>query len=382
MRLLFVTQDFPPKIGGIQTYSWELSRRLATRLSALEVVAPSHPDAPAVDREASFPITRVSGRPSLLPITGLPAVYRRARALRADWAFHAQWQTVGTSLLARRLTGWPRRIVCAAHGRELLFNPTASLPGVRDVYDALRRGLLHRVDRFVPVSRYTARLLHDRGVSPERTWVVSNGTAPDRFHPRVSSSFRRDLGLSDRPLLLTVGRLVPRKGIDTVLRALPTVVQTLPDVAYVVVGAGPDRPRLERLTGELGLQEHVYFRGRVPHEDLPGYYSTADLFVMPAREDPPDVEGFGLVFLEANACGTPVIGARTGGIPDAIRDGDTGLLVPPAAPEALAEAIRRVLTQPDLAASLGRQGREYAATEASWAHVADRMHSVLASDFS
>jgi phosphatidylinositol alpha-1,6-mannosyltransferase len=105
----------------------------------------------------------------------------------------------------------------------------------------------------------------------------------------------------------------------------------------------------------------------------------ADLFVMPAREDPPDVEGFGLVFLEANACGTPVIGARTGGIPDAIRDGDTGLLVPPTDPDALAEAIRRVLTQPDLAASLGRQGRDYAATEASWAHVAERMHSVLAS---
>jgi len=379
MRLLFVTQDFPPEVGGIQTYSWELSRRLATRLSALTIVAPSHPDAPAVDRAASFPIARVSGPPSLLPVTGLPAVYRRAQALRADWAFHAQWQTVGTSLLARRLTGWPRRIVCAAHGRELLFNPAASLPGVRAVYDALRRRLLHRVDQFVPVSHYTAGLLHDRGVPPGRTRVVSNGTNPDRFHPRDSSSVRQELGLSDRPLLLTVGRLVPRKGIDTVLRALPSVAQVLPDVAYVVVGAGPDRARLERLARELGLQEHVYFRGRVPHEDLPHYYSAADLFVMPAREDPPDVEGFGLVFLEANACGTPVIGARTGGIPDAIRDGETGLLVPPAAPEPLAEAIRRVLTRPDLAASLGRQGREYAANEASWAQVAERMHEVLVS---
>jgi len=379
MRLLFVTQDFPPEIGGIQTYSWELARRLSPKLSALEVVAPAHPDAAAVDRTAPFPITRVAGRPDLLPITGLPAVYRRARPLRADWAFHAQWQTVGASLLARRLTGWPRRVVCAAHGRELLFNPAAGVPGLRAAYDGLRRWLLRRVDRFVPVSRYTARLLHDEGVPPARTHVVSNGTDPDRFHPRDASALRDELGLSDRPLLLTVGRLVPRKGVDTVLRALPAVAQSLPDVAYVVVGTGPDRARLERLTDELGLREHVVFRGRVPHEDLPRYYSTADLFVMPAREDPPDVEGFGLVFLEANACGTPVIGARTGGIPDAIRDGETGLLVPPADPEAVADAVRRVLTQPDLAASLGREGRAYAVNEASWAHVAERMYSVLAS---
>jgi phosphatidylinositol alpha-1,6-mannosyltransferase len=379
MRLLFVTQDFPPEIGGIQTYSWELARRLSPKLSALEVVAPSHPDAAAVDREAPFPTTRVSGRPDLLPITGLPAVCRRARGLRPDWAFHAQWQTVGASLLARRLTGWPRRVVCAAHGRELLFNPADAVPGARGAYDTLRRWLLRRVDRFVPVSRYTARLLHDEGVPPARTHVVSNGTDPERFHPHDASALREELGLSDRPLLLTVGRLVPRKGVDTVLRALPAVAQALPDVAYVVVGTGPDRARLERLTDELGLREHVVFRGRVPHEDLPRYYSTADLFVMPAREDPPDVEGFGLVFLEANACGTPVIGARTGGIPDAIQDGDTGLLVPPADPEALADAIRHVLTQPDLATALGRQGRHYAVNEASWAHAAERMYSVLAS---
>jgi len=377
MRLLFVTQDFPPDIGGIQTYSWELARRLSPKMSALEVVAPARPGAAAVDREAPFPVTRVPGRPSLLPITGLRAVWRRARTLRPDWALHAQWQTVGTSLLARRLTGWPRRIACAAHGRELLFNPAASLPGLRGAYDALRRGLLRRIDTFVPVSRYTARLLHERGVSPERTHVVSNGTDPDRFRPREPSAFREELGLSDRSVLLTVGRLVSRKGVDTVLRALPSVAEARPDVTYVVVGTGPDRPRLERLTAELGLEEHVQFRGRVANEALPRYYSAADLFVMPAREDPPDVEGFGLVFLEANACGTPVVGARTGGIPDAIRDGETGLLVPPSDPEALAEAILQILTQPDVAATLGRQGRRFAAHEASWAHAADRMDTLL-----
>ena len=378
MRLLVVTQDFPPDVGGIQTYSWELARRLSAKASALEVLAPARPAAAAVDRAAPFPVTRVPGRPDLLPLTGLPAVCRRARALRPDRALHAQWQTVGLSLIARRLTGWPRRIVCAAHGRELLFNPAAAVPGLRAAYDALRRGLLRRVDTFVPVSHYTARLLHDRDVSPERTHVVSNGTDPDRFSPQDATALRQDLGLSGRPLLLTVGRLVPRKGIDTVLRALPDVIEALPDLMYLVVGTGPDRARLERLSADLGLEAHVRFCGEVPHDALPRYYSAADLFVMPAREDPPDVEGFGLVFLEANACGTPVVGARTGGIPDAIRDGETGLLVPPGRPAVLAEAVLHVLTQPDVAAALGRQGRHHAVHEASWTHVADRMYTVLA----
>ncbi len=378
MRLLFVTQDFPPEIGGIQTYSWELARRLSPKASALEVVAPAVSD-DASGPASPFPVLRVDGRPDLLPLTGLRTVCQRARALRADWAFHAQWQTVGTSVLARFLTGWPRRIACAAHGRELLFNPAASIPGLRGAYDTLRRGLLRQVDTFTPVSHYTARLLHDQGVPPGQTHVVPNGTNPDRFYPRESSALRQELDLSDRPLLLTVGRLVPRKGIDTVLRALSSVVEARPDVAYVVAGTGPDRARLEHLTAELGLREHVYFRGRVSHDALPDYYSAANVFVMPAREDPPDVEGFGLVFLEANACGTPVIGARVGGVPDAIQHEDTGLLVPPDDPAATAQALTRLLTTPDLAQRLGEQGLERVRTTANWDHVADRLWSVLTS---
>jgi phosphatidylinositol alpha-1,6-mannosyltransferase len=178
-------------------------------------------------------------------------------------------------------------------------------------------------------------------------------------------------------MLLTVGRLVPRKGVDTVLRALPRIAASVPEVQYVVAGTGPDRNRLERLAVRNGVRDRVHFVGYVADDVLSSYYSAADLFVMPAREALPDVEGFGLVFLEANACGTPAVGARSGGIPDAIVDGETGLLVPPNAPGSLAEATTRILTTPDLADTLGRQGRHRAVNEASWDQIADRIYDHL-----
>jgi phosphatidylinositol alpha-1,6-mannosyltransferase len=382
MRLLFVTQDFPPDCGGVQTYSWEMARRLADQVAALEVLAPNRPAATPVDHSAPFPVTRLTCRPAHLPFALLPLLARRACTQETDVALHAQWQTVGASVLSHTLTGYPRRVVCAAHGRELLFNPMQGLPALETAYEQLRAFLLRRVDLFLPVSHYTAGLLRDHGFSAAQTPVVPNGTDPQRFQPHDASALRRHLGFSDRPLLLTVGRLVRRKGVDTVLRALPAIAQNGPDVAYVVVGTGPDRPRLERLAARLGVLDRVRFVGEVNHDRLPLYYSAADLFVMPAREDPPDVEGFGLVFLEANACGTPVIGARTGGIPDAVVDGETGLLVPPNAPEALAEAATRVLTVPALADTLGHQGRRYVTETAHWGRTAHRAHALLATSLS
>jgi len=382
MRLLFVTQDFPPDCGGVQTYSWEMARRLADRVAALEVLAPSRPAATPVDRSAPFPVTRLSCHPAYLPFALLPMLARRARTQETDVALHAQWQTVGASVLSHTLTGYPRRVVCAAHGRELLFNPMQGIPALEAIYEQLRAFLLRQVDLFLPVSHYTAGLLRDRGLSAAQTPVVPNGTDPQHFRPHDASALRRHLGLPDRRIALTVGRLVRRKGVDTVLRALPAIAENCPDVAYVVVGTGPDQSRLERLAQRLGVDNRVQFVGKVDHDRLPLYYSAADLFAMPAREDPPDVEGFGLVFLEANACGTPVIGARTGGIPDAVRHGETGLLVPPNAPAAFAEAATRLLTAPALADTLGQQGRHYVAKTAHWDRIAHRVHALLAASLS
>lgn len=373
MNILVVTQDFPPDIGGIQTYSWEMARRLTDRVTDLRLVAPMHPEANAFDQQAPFPVTRVAGRPDFLPITALSAVVRKARQSHPDIAFHTQWQTVGASILARKITGWPSRIACAAHGRELLFNPLPEKLSLNSIYDRLRRWIVSHVDAFFPVSHYTADLLLELGAPRNRIHVVPNGTDPDRFHPGGGETIRRNLNLARHPLLLTVGRVVRRKGIDTVLRALPTITAQIPNLTYLIAGTGPDRARLEQIAQQLDILDSVRFLGRVAHEDLAAYYSAADLFVMPARESRPDVEGFGLVFLEANACGTPVVGARTGGIPDAVVDRVTGMLIPPNSPNALATAIIRLMDEPDELAQLGAQGRKRVLETANWDHVANEL---------
>jgi len=377
MRLLFVTQDFPPAIGGIQTYSWELARRLSRWTEQLRVIAPTAKQENSVSGAEEFQVTRLPARPDLLVLPALAHIPVWAARHQPDVAFHAQWQTVAASALARAVTGWPRHIVCAAHGRELLFNPADDYPALGTLYDTLRRLALRTVDHFVPVSRYTAGLLHDQNIPSTRTHVLPNGTNPARFTPENGTRIREQLDCLEQPMLLTVGRLVPRKGIDTVLRALPNVLQSVPDLTYVVVGTGPDRARLEGVADECDVREHVHFAGSVPHEELPSVYSAADIFVMPAREAPPDVEGFGIVFLEANACETPVIGARSGGIPDAIVDEETGLLVPPADPTALTDALVQLLEEPQIAETLGAQGRERVLREASWDRVAEQLFERL-----
>jgi len=169
-----------------------------------------------------------------------------------------------------------------------------------------------------------------------------------------------------RKTLLTVGRLVARKGHDTVIRALPAIAAEFPDILYTIAGDGPLRERLERLAREMGVAERVSFLGGVAEPALSALYTASDIFVMPARQIGADVEGFGLVFLEANAFGKPVVGGRSGGVPEAVADGETGILVPPDDPAALAEVVTRLLKNPDLATRLGARGRERAREEFRW----------------
>ncbi len=376
MRLLFLTQDFPPDVGGTQTYAFELARRLAGRCEAFTVIAPRVSGCAETDRALPFEVVRVRASYDTLSVKALGPVLARTRR-PFDAAFHVQWPTALATLPARRL-GRLRRIFVAAHGRELLFNPLPAPLGAP--YERLRRSVLTHADRLFPVSRYTGGLLERAGVSPERMTVLSNGADPDRFSPGDASALRARLGVADRRVVLSVCRLVPRKGLDTVIRALPRVAEAVPEVVYLIGGDGPDRPRLEALARETGVAERVRFLGKIPDAELPDHFRACDVFVMPSRLDPPHVEGFGLVFLEANACGKPVIGARTGGIPDAVADGETGLLVAPDDAAGLADAMTRVLADPDLARRLGERGRARVLEGFTWNHLADRLYEAMARD--
>jgi phosphatidylinositol alpha-1,6-mannosyltransferase len=170
-----------------------------------------------------------------------------------------------------------------------------------------------------------------------------------------------------------VGRLVERKGHDTVIRAMPEVLNRVPDAAYVIVGGGPESERLVRLAEDTGVARHVHLLGRLPRGEMVGLLSRCDVLVMPSRQVGTSVEGFGIVFLEAGALGKPVVGGRSGGIPDAIEEGVTGLLVDPEDTVALAEAITSILADPDLAGRMGEAGRERVERLFTWDKVAERI---------
>jgi len=204
----------------------------------------------------------------------------------------------------------------------------------------------------------------------QRLRVVHPGTDPMHFRPGVDPrAVRERFGLPDGGTrwLVTVARLQRHKGMDTVIQALPAILARAPDVRYAVAGAGPDRERLEKLTHKLGLADRVRFLGGVTDEDLPALYNLASVYVGASRRSERlGVEGFGIALVEASACGLPVVAGNSGGIPDAVRDGETGFLVPPEDPAAFAEAISRVLADAALAQRMGDSGRRAVETHFNW----------------
>ena len=369
MRVLIVASNFPPVLGGIQTNAYEVARGLVPRSSELLAVAPRPARCEAFDAGSGVPTLRLRAFGDDLALSGIAPLVPLLRRRSFDVALATHWAPGFALQEAARLAGQRLPIFIAAHGKELVHRPLAGLPGAQPVYDRVRARALRGARGFFPVSRRTAELLEASGVTPDRISVVPNGVDPEVFKPRDASRLRADLG-EGGPILLSVARLVTRKGIDTVLRALPAVLREVPAATYVIVGDGPDYPRLARLAAELQVTRHVRFIARAGDE-LAEYYNACDLFVMPAREEPGDIEGFGLVFLEAGACEKPVIGARAGGVVDAIIDGVTGRLVPPDDPAALCEAILGFVRAPERAAAFGRAARERILRECTWDHAAE-----------
>jgi phosphatidylinositol alpha-1,6-mannosyltransferase len=236
-------------------------------------------------------------------------------------------------------------------------------------------------DAFVCISRFTAGEALRLGVHPDRLLLTAMGVEPtllDASAPPGEQAGVQAGGHAGRTLL-TVARLrEPYKGHDNVLRALPLIAERVPDVRYVVVGDGPLRPRLEALADELGVRPRVDFAGAVPDAELRRRYRECDVFVMPSREEPSGgAEGFGIVFLEANAAGKPVVGGRSGGTPDAVLDGVTGLLVDPTSVPEIAAACTRLLADPEVAGRLGAQGRRRVESELVWPRVIARLEGAL-----
>jgi phosphatidyl-myo-inositol dimannoside synthase len=263
--------------------------------------------------------------------------------------------------------------VSLTHGHEIGW---AALPGARQ--------LLRRIARGNDVVTYLGdyqRVRLDRALHGlTQLERLAPGVDVDAFHPGVDGgTVRKRYGLSDRPVVVCVSRLVPRKGQDMLIRALPEIRRRVPDAALLLVSGGPHRPTLERLAREHAVESEVVFTGSVPWPELPEHYAAGDVYAMPCRTRHAglDVEGLGIVYLEASATGLPVIGGDSGGAPDAVREGETGFVVGGSDVPAIAARIADLLADPARAKQMGAAGRAWVEREWRWETQAARLTRLL-----
>jgi phosphatidylinositol alpha-1,6-mannosyltransferase len=352
VKHLLVTNDFPPKVGGIQSYLWELWRRLPPE--ATTVLATPHRGARAFDREQPIRVER-DRAPVLLPTRSLVRrIDRLAAEVDADLVLLDPALPLG--FLGPRLE---RPYGVVVHGAEI------TVPGRTPLLRSVLGRVLRGARLVVAAGGYPAAEAERAAGCPLPTVVVPPGVDTGRFVP-LSDSERRAararLGLDpDAPVVLGLSRLVPRKGFDVLLQAAAALAVRYPDLQVAIVGAGRDRRRLERVAAHHGSP--VRFLGRLPDDDLPVVHATADCFAMLCRDRWAGLEqeGFGIVFLEAAACGVPAVAGRSGGSAEAVADGETGIVVDePRDVVAVAAAIDRILSDADLRARLGSNARRRA----------------------
>ena len=371
-RTLLVTNDFPPRPGGIQQFVHNLAVRQPP--GSVVVYASTWRGAAAFDAVQPFEVVR-EDTSVLLPT---PAVARRADELARAHGCDTVWfgAAAPLGLLATRLRrrAGVRRAVALTHGHEVGW---AALPGAR--------ALLRRIGRGSDVVTYLGEYQRVRlaraldGVTTLRRLAPGVDTAA--YAPSVDGApVRARYGLGGRPVVVCVSRLVPRKGQDTLVRALPEIRRRVPGTALLLVSGGPYRRTLERLARDVGVGEDVVFTGSVPWAELPAYYAAGDVYAMPCRTRRRglDVEGLGIVYLEASATGLPVVAGDSGGAPDAVRDGETGFVVGGRDRAALVDRVATLLADRDLARRMGAAGRAWVESEWRWDTQAGRLRALLA----
>ncbi|NUS45911.1 MAG: glycosyltransferase family 4 protein [Mycobacteriaceae bacterium] len=372
-RTLLVTNDFPPRPGGIQSYV----HTLAGTLPADEVVvyAPrwrgdSHEK---FDADQPYPVVR---HPTTLMLP-TPAVARRAARLVREYDCDSVWFGAAAPLallspVLRRAGA--RRIVASTHGHEVGWS---MLPAARQAL----RAIGDSTDVVTYVSRYTRRRFSAAFGPRAGLEYLPPGVDTEKFRPdpAARAELRARYGLGERPTVLCLSRMVPRKGQDALICAFRDIRERIDGAALVFVGNGPYAGRLRGLAEAAGVGDDVIFTGGVPAAELAAHHTLADVFVMPCRTRGAglDVEGLGIVFLEASATGVPVVAGRSGGAPETVLPGRTGHVVDGRKVTEIADAVIDVLSDRDRAAAMGAAGRTWAATHWRWDSLGSRLHTLL-----
>lgn len=362
MKLLIVTQDFPPLHGGIQTYMGALAAQFATEVEELHVLAPQEEGAQAWDAQQNFQVHRVA-MPSSFLVAGLwPKLGSLIRAKGIEAVLFAQWFP---ALAMPRIQGV--RVGVIAHGREYLNHPLGAL-GLK-----LMPWALNKADVIIPNSNRTALLVP--AAFKHKIRVVHPGVDSRKFSPASPDqilALKHKWGLDPQGQYLTVlTRLVPRKGIDTLIQTFNLLAPKHPQLQLLIGGKGPDLERLQQLHQASPYADRIRFLGRIEDEDLNAFYGMG-LFCLLSREEKKDIEGFGLVLAEAASCGAAVVCARSGGMPEAVLEHQSALVVPPMDPHSSAEQISTLLEDPQRLQDYQRQGREFA-LKLSWEKCAQQI---------
>ncbi|WP_282703629.1 glycosyltransferase family 4 protein [Streptomyces sp. CC219B] len=378
-KTLIVTNDFPPRPGGIQAFLHNMAlrldpERLVVYASTWKRGREGAAATAAFDAEQPFTVVRDSTT-MLLPT---PQATRRAVGLLREHGCTSVWfgaaAPLGLMAPALRKAG-AERLVATTHGHEAGW---AQLPASRQ----LLRRIGDATDTITYLGEYTRSRIA-AALTPDaaaRMVQLPPGVDEKTFHPGSGGDLvRARLGLTDRPVVVCVSRLVPRKGQDTLILAMPRILAEEPDAVLLIVGGGPYEKELRRLAHDTRVADSVRFTGAVPWSELPAHYGAGDVFAMPCRTRRRglDVEGLGIVYLEASATGLPVVAGDSGGAPDAVLDGETGWVVRGGSPEQAADRITALLADAELRRRMGERGRAWVEERWRWDLLAERLKTLL-----
>jgi len=360
MQILIIAPQFPPVIGGIATYSYAVAKSLAACGEEITVLTVAPVVKSSLTTKQGYHLVSVSWPGPLFGIKFLIGKAIRIVLLfvyaiwlsisrKIDLIYCTHYEGATGARIITKLCGIP--YFMTAHGAEI------TEPG--GVTGKLVRFSLDGCCGVVVLARRQRIDLLKLGVSSDKIHHVTMGVDVNKFHPvSGDNEIIERLELHDKKVILTVGNLVERKGHDMVIQSLPEVLKMVPNVVYLIVGTGERKQHLKQMVADLDLGNQVIFVGRVTDMELSEYYRACDVFIMPSREVGGNVEGFGIVFLEANACSKPVIGGKSGGIGDAVADGFSGILVDPVSIGEISQGLITLLTDDYLAKKLGTQGRK------------------------
>jgi phosphatidylinositol alpha-1,6-mannosyltransferase len=384
MRILIIAPDFRPNTGGIAAYAYALALNLSARGRNVFVLACPAKGQEQESRKDGFLVFRPHWMGAAGSQGGLRSLVQMLRLMRGiqqfirmEGRFDRILMTNLNSSIAMGLARMNKPYSVVLHGNETFF-----VLAQKGILKKLVRTLMYRyvigsADFVFANSHYSADLINKVLKDSREIAVLYCGVDIDLLDRGGEKSImRKELGLENRPTLLSVGRLIRRKGYDTVLKAVKLLLKDFPSIYYIIIGTGPFEGQLREMVSRLGIEDNVHFVGLLTDPEVVGkYYSACDVFVLTSRVTPTDVETFGIVYLEANAYGKPVVAGDSGGVRDAVADGINGFLVDVEDYIAVAERLARLLKDQSLREKMAEAGRKRIAEQFNWATITTRLEN-------